>query len=116
MDKQRKKELVEQYNQIKIYMGVIQIKNKTNGRIYITSSPNLKNQWMRLKGHFESNMFENSQMQKDWNELGEDSFEFEILEQKDTQDIADKRWELKQMEKKWIEELQPFGDKGYNKP
>jgi hypothetical protein len=39
-----------------------------------------------------------------------------VLEQKDTDKIIDVKWELKLLEKQWLEELQPYGDKGYNKP
>jgi len=40
MDKQRRKELREQFNQIKIYMGVYKITNTVNGKIFVGSSPN----------------------------------------------------------------------------
>lgn len=35
MDKNKRKELLEEYKQIKTYMGIIQITNKTNGKIYV---------------------------------------------------------------------------------
>ncbi|KKO50766.1 GIY-YIG nuclease family protein [Paenibacillus sp. DMB20] len=116
MDKQKRKELLEEYKQIKTYMGVFQIKNKTNGKIYIGSCPNLKNKWLTLESQLAMGRFANLQLQKDWKELGLEAFTYEVLEEKEADEIADKRWELKQMEKKWLEKLQPFGDKGYNKP
>lgn len=43
-------------------------------------------------------------------------FTYEVLEEKEADEVTDMRWELKQMEKLWLEKLQPYGDRGYNKP
>lgn len=115
MDRNRRKELKEQYKEIKTYMGVYQIKNRQNGKIYIGSFPNLKNKWLTLQSQLNMGMFANPQLQKDWKELGGDSFTYEVLEQKEIKDVSDKRWALKQMLKPWMEKLQPYGEKGYNK-
>ena len=116
MDKKNRKELLEDYKQLKTYMGVIQIKNNTNGKILIAGFPNLKNKWLTLQGQLEMGMHVNSQLQKDWKELGAEAFSYEVLEEKKTDDMADVRWEVKQLERQWLERLQPYGDKGYNKP
>jgi hypothetical protein len=116
MDKKRRKELREEYRQLKTYMGIFQIKNNANGKIYVDSCSNLKNRWFTIKGQLEMGRFANLQLQKDWNELGPDDFTYEVLEEKVTDDVTDMRWELKQMLKPWLEKLQPYGDQGYNKP
>ncbi|MFF2090902.1 GIY-YIG nuclease family protein [Paenibacillus sp. NPDC058174] len=117
MDKNKRRELVEEYKKIKIYMGVAQIKNKVNGKIYIDSYPNLKNKWFTLQMQLDMGKFANAELQKEWKEFGgADAFEYEVLEQKDTEKITDIRWEMKQILKPWFQKLQPFGDKGYNKP
>ncbi|NQX60000.1 GIY-YIG nuclease family protein [Paenibacillus qinlingensis] len=116
MDKSKRKELQEEFKQIKTYMGVIQILNKVNGKIYISSHSNIKNKWMTIQMQLDNGRFANSQLQKDWKELGADSFTFEVLEEKETGDVSDIKWELKQMEKLWLEDLLPYGDRGYNKP
>lgn len=116
MDKQRRKELREEFKQIKTYMGVIQIRNNVSGKIYIAAHPNLKNKWLTQKGMLDWGRHPNSQLQKDWMELGPEAFTYEVLEQKETDKVTDMRWELKQIIKPWLEKLQPYGDKGYNKP
>ena len=116
MDKQRRKELLEQFKEIKTYMGVIQITNRINGKIFIAAYPNLKNRWLTIKGQLGTGMHVNSQLQKDWNQFGPEAFDYKVLEEKDTEKVVDVHWEVKQMEKKWLEKLQPFGEKGYNKP
>ena len=115
MDKQRRKELREEFEQIKTYMGVYKITNTVNGKIFIGSSPNLKNRWTTIKWQLDMGMHVNTGLQQDWNELGEGAFVYEILEKKDADKSLDARWEVKQMEKEWVEKLQPYGDNGYNR-
>ena len=116
MDMNKRKELIEAYKQIKTYMGAVQIKNNTNGKIFIDSYPNLKNKWFTLQMQLDMGRFANAQLQKDWKEFGSGAFTYEILEQKETDKVTDIRWEVKQIIKPWLEKLQPYGDKGYNKP
>lgn len=116
MDMNKRRELLEEYKQIKTYMGVAQIKNKINGKIYIDSYPNLKNKWFTLQMQLDQGRFANPQLQKEWREFGEDAFTYEVLEQKDIDKVTDIRWEQKQLLKSWLQKLQPYGDKGYNRP
>jgi hypothetical protein len=116
MDKQKRKELLEEYKKIKTYMGVIQITNKASGKIYVASYPNLKNKWLTIQAQLDMGRFVNAQLQQDWKELGPEAFTYEVLEEKDAGEVTDRRWELKQMTKPWLEKLQPYGDRGYNKP
>ncbi|THF76351.1 GIY-YIG nuclease family protein [Cohnella fermenti] len=116
MQTNRRKELQEEYKQIKTYMGVVRLTNRVSGKMFIDAYPNLKNKWMTLQMQLDMGRFANAELQKDWNELGKDAFEYEVLEQKDTTDVADVRWETKMMGKRWLEKLQPYGDSGYNRP
>ncbi|MFF2482334.1 GIY-YIG nuclease family protein [Paenibacillus sp. NPDC058071] len=116
MDKSKRKELLEAFKEVKTYMGVIQIKNTENGKIFIDAYPNLKNKWMTIKMQLDMGRFANLELQKDWKEIGESAFSYEVLEQKDTKDMTDVKWEMKQLEKPWLEKLQPYGERGYNKP
>ncbi|MEH7307756.1 GIY-YIG nuclease family protein [Neobacillus drentensis] len=115
MDKNRRKELKEEYKQIKTYMGVYQIINTINGKIYVDSCLNLKNKWLTLRGQLDMGRFANFELQRDWKELGEGAFVYEVLEEKEIDEATDKRWELKQLEKPWLKNLQPYGVRGYNK-
>lgn len=116
MDKKSRKELQAEYKQLKTYMGVIKITNNANGKIYLDTYSNLKNQWMKIQGQLATGRYANSQVQKDWKELGPEAFTYEVLEEREADEVADVKWELKKMEKLWLEKLQPHGDKGYNKP
>ena len=111
----RRKELLEQYKQIKKEAGVYQIKNTINQKVYVIATPDLKSMNGR---RFELNMgsYKNAGLQKDWNQSGEEAFAFEILEVLDekAEGFFDKKEELKKLEKKWLEKIKPYGDKGYN--
>ncbi len=71
MDRNKRKELLEAYKELKTYMGTIQITNKANGKIFVESYPNLKNKWMTIQMSLGMGQFPNFELQKDWNELGQ---------------------------------------------
>ena len=114
MDKNRRKELREAYKRVKTYMGVFQVRNNVNGKSFIGVSPNLKNRWLTLKGQLEMGRHANAGWQQDWNEFGPDAFTYQVIEQQEADDIADMKWELKKLQKAWLEKLQPYGANGYN--
>jgi len=68
-----------------------------------------------LKDH--SGGYTNKEMQKEFNEIGEKGYSFDILVHlKPKEDMNyDYTEELKTLEEMWIEKLQPFNEKGYNK-
>ena len=112
-----KKELKEEYKQMKFKMGVFQIKNKINDKVFIGSSLDLKAIWFAQKLQLDMGMHQNSELQKDWKEYGAENFCYEILEEIMEVDdkIIDYNKEVKTLEKMMIEDLQPFNEKGYNK-
>jgi hypothetical protein len=59
----------------------------------------------------------NEALQKDWNQFGADQFAFEILEVVAVKDdpLFNINDELTLLEEIWIEKLQPFGERGYNR-
>jgi len=109
-------ELKRQYKQNRPDMGVYQIRNTMNGRIYVGSSRS-------LEGTRNSRLFQlrmgkvvfSRELQKDLNEFGATSFEFSILGILDRQEPGDNvEHTLAALELHWLEKLQPFGEKGYN--
>jgi group I intron endonuclease len=109
-----KKELKQNYKQTERPIGVYQIVNLKNEKVFIGSSMNLdgiKNRnffQLKLNGH------PNKALQKDWNEFGEENFEFEILEEIEPREGLDYEKELEFLEDLWLENKQPYGDEGYN--
>jgi hypothetical protein len=111
-----KKELKDSYKQLKFKIGVFQIRNTTNNKIYIDSSTDLVAIWNREKFQLKLGSHPNAELQKEWNEFGEEKFVYEILSEVKQEDdeTIDYRKEVKQLARMFIDELQPFNEKGYN--
>ena len=96
--------------------GVFQVKNTITGKLLLGSTLNLDG---ALNGHRFSltiGSHRNTALQHDWNSYGPDAFVFEVLEEVKLSDepyfnLSD---ELTLLEEIWIEQLQPFGEHGYN--
>jgi hypothetical protein len=112
-----RKELKEEYNQMKFKMGVFQIKNNSNGKIYIGSSLDLNAIWHAQKLQLNFGMHQNNDLQNDWKKFGPENFTYEILDEiKQTEDKSTGyEKEIKALEEMIIEQMQPFDDRGYNK-
>ncbi len=111
-----RQELKRAYREQPKPAGVFQIKNTVNGKVFLGSSLNLNGPLNSHKFLLKSGVHKNKPMQAEWNSYGPAAFVFEILEEvKVTDDphfkLSD---ELTLLEEIWLEELQPFGDRGYN--
>ncbi len=97
-------------------MGVFQVKNLTNGKMYIEGSPNLDKIWNRHRTQLVFGNHLNKELQQDWNTFGEEQFQFSILDEikQDGPPGTDYRKQLKMLETMYLEELQPYGERGYN--
>lgn len=111
-----KKELKEEYNLLKQKAGVFRVTNMVNGKIFIDSSVNLDKIWNRHRVELNFGNHRNVDLQNDWKQFGEPNFKFEILSEIQEEEGKNINYdkEAKSLAKMFIEELQPFGDKGYN--
>lgn len=111
-----RKEIINDYKQAKSKIGVFQIRNKTNNKVFVESSLDLIAIWNRLRFQLNMGSHPNVGLQKDWKALGEENFVYEILSEIQQDDTVqmDYRKEIKKLEAMFIEELQPFGEKGYH--
>ena len=83
---QRRKELNRAYQERVKPSGVFQVKNLTNGKVLLGSSLNLEGPLNKHRFMLRINSHPNKELQKDWNDLGEDQFSFEILETVEVKD------------------------------
>ena len=113
----KRKELIKQYKQTIQPMGVYQIKNRRNGKLYIGSTKNLPGKINSHKFQLKNDLHPNREMQKEFREIGEEGFSFDVLDRLEPKEDLnyDYSEELKTLEAMWIEKLQPFNEKGYNK-
>lgn len=111
-----KKELKKEYQQNHTPMGVFQIRNLVNDKVFVGSSLNLPGIINRHKFALGMGGHQNKALQAEWKEFGADNFVFEILDEltpvSDPQ--HDYREDLKQLEDLWLEKLEPYGERGYN--
>lgn len=89
-------------------MGIFQIRNTANGKVYLESSVNLDKIWNRHLTELRFNGHRNKALQNDWNAQGEQDFVFEVLAEIEPHD--DPRLntkELKDLMQLYLEELKP---------
>jgi hypothetical protein len=111
-----RKELIAEYKSAKTPSGLFQIRNLSNGKIFIGTAQN-------IPGILNSNRFQlnagshpNKRLQAEWRQYGADSFAFEVLDELSTIEDPhiDIKVELSELESLWLEKLKPYGERGYN--
>jgi hypothetical protein len=80
LDRARKKELQEQYKQMKPDMGIFAIRNKENGKCWLATSQNLKGAINRSLFALNFGNFPVRDLQRDWKALGKSRFSVDVLE------------------------------------
>jgi len=80
VDKRRKKELIQQYKQMKPRMGIFIIRSKCNNKCYIQTTQNLRGVINGAKVRLVNAMHPNRELQKEWTDFGPENFTIEILE------------------------------------
>lgn len=113
----RRKELKRQYMEMEKPIGAFRIVNKANGKMFVGTGINLDAVFNSYRFQLKYGGRINKELAEDWNKYGEENFLFEILElikQKDdpNYDYSD---DLKILEEIWLDKLQPYDEKGYNK-
>lgn len=109
-----KKDLKREYKETLRPMGVFQIRNLMNEKVFVGSSLNLDGIFNRHRFALNAGSHQSKELQKDWNELGAEHFAFEILEELEPRENLDDKKELAFLEDLWLENLQPYDEKGYN--
>jgi len=103
-----KKELKKQYTQTALPMGVFQVKNLINGKIFIDSGLNIQGKMNSCKFQLSYGSHMNKALQEDFNQTGITNFSFEVIDYlKPKEDMTiDYIDDLKMLEEMWIEKLQ----------
>lgn len=95
-------------------MGVYQLKNQVNGKLYLEASSNVDGTMERDRSWLARGNHLNRELQADWDACGADAFAFEVLELLQPSDEPrNYREELAILKELWVESLQPFGERGY---
>lgn len=124
LDKQKKKDLASAFAQSWRPMGVFQIRNAVNGKIYVDGTMDLDGARNRLDFMKKTNMVAWMELKDDWSAHGPDAFLFEELDRIKPREesSADRAAESKAYKGEvdallelWLEKLQPYGERGYNR-
>ena len=111
-----RKALIRQYKETRRPAGVFRVQNTVNGKSLVGTSVDLPSMLNRQRAQLRMGGHDNRALQTDWDTLGADAFEFEVLDVLTPPEQADwnPRDELHVLEKLWLEKLAPLGDRGYN--
>ncbi|MBJ6723334.1 metalloregulator ArsR/SmtB family transcription factor [Geomesophilobacter sediminis] len=114
--RQRRAELKREYQESRPAMGIYQIRNTNNGRLFIDGSIDLKSAKTSREFQLRMGSFPSSQsLKKDLAEHGAPAFEFTVLEELPPPQPGERTERLLLAAKlRWQRQLQPFGDQGYN--
>ena len=112
-----RKDIQREYKERPKPAGIFQVRNLANGKILLGSSLNLEGPLNSHKFMLKIGNHRNEALQQDWDKFGERKFVFEVIEVVKVKDDPDFNVtnELSLLEQSWLEKLQPFGDKGYNR-
>jgi len=108
ISKEKKKELQAQYKLMKSDMGIFAVINKSNAKYFLETTPDLKGRINSTKFKLNAGGHSNKELQKDWQELGENAFEIKILEQieyEEDESKTDYSEDLELLKMIWLEKL-----------
>jgi SMC interacting uncharacterized protein involved in chromosome segregation len=113
---ERKKQLQAQYKQMKPDMGIFAVINKVNSRHYLEAVKNLKGKINRTEFQLKAGSHSNKELQKDWQQLGQEEFEIivlEFLEYDEDESRTDYSDDLELLNMDWIDKLTEQGIQFY---
>lgn len=99
-------------------MGIYRVHNTRTDRSLVGRSVDLPAILNRERSQLKLHVHRNTDLQRDWDALGADAFVFEVLDEleaPDGQPDYDPTEDLKLLEAMWLERLQPFDERGYNR-
>lgn len=111
-----RKQLKREYKDAMRPMGIYQIRNLVNEKVFVGSTLNLNGIFNRHLFQLEIGGNPNKSLQEDWKSHGRENFAFEVLEEvfpRENPDY-DYRSDLECLEDLWLEKLEPYGERGYN--
>lgn len=97
-------------------MGVFQIRNLVNEKVFVGSTMDLSAMFNRIRFQLYAGSHQNKALEADWKLLGTGKFEFMVLEEIIPREDPNYNYaaDLETLEDLWLDKLQPYGEKGYN--
>jgi hypothetical protein len=110
-----RKARIREYKETPRPAGVYRVRNSVTGKSLIGSTTDLPGMLNRQRFQLENSSHPDRELQRDWNELGPDKFEFETLDLLKPRDepTYDPTEDLAVLKKMWIEKLTALGETLY---
>jgi hypothetical protein len=113
----RRKTLIREYKENPPPAGIFRITNTANGKILIGKGANVQGKLNSNLSQLQFKSHRNKALQEDWNQYGDEAFTFEVLDylEEDAAHPERQSEELSALEELWLDKLQPYDDRGYNR-
>ena len=114
----RRRELKREYMETEKLIGAFKIVNKVNNKIFVGTGINLEAVFNSYRFQMTYGvLLQNRELSEDWKKYGEENFSFEIVDliKQNPDPKYNYKKDLEVLEELWLEELQPYEEKGYNK-
>ena len=111
-----RKERIREYKGTPRRAGVYRVRNTATGRSLIGATPDLPGMLNRQRFQLEMGSHPDRELQADWNELGADAFEFEVLDElepRESEPAGDPAEDLRALKEMWLEKLTASGEPLY---
>jgi hypothetical protein len=113
----RRREIIREYKDNPPPAGIFRITNTANGKMLVGKGINVQGKINSNVAQLKFGGHRNRELQEDWNRYGAEKFSCEILDCLKEDPVHPERQadELTALEELWLDKLQPYGEKGYNK-
>ena len=83
-----KKDNKNTYKQMKFRIGIFQIKNLKNNKIFLNTSTDLDRAFNSDQFQLKMGLHSNKELQNDWKDLGAEAFHFDVLDELKMEETA----------------------------
>jgi hypothetical protein len=110
-----RKARIREYKETSQPAGIYRVRNTTTGKSLVGSTVNLPGMLNRQRFQLEHGSHPDRELQRDWDELGPDAFEFEALDRLEPRDepAYDPTEDLRVLKEMWLEKLMTVGEPLY---
>ena len=111
-----RKEAIRAFKERPQSAGIFAVRHLASGRVFVGSGANISSLLKRQEGQLKMRLHPNPALQQAWDADGEAAFAFEVLDvgRKNEGETASAS-EIRELERLWLEELQPYDESGFNR-
>jgi hypothetical protein len=112
-----KSELKRAYKENPPAAGIYRITNTVDGRVLVGKGMNVRGILNSQQAQLQFGSHPNKELLQDYSRLGAGKFIFEVVDELEASNKTpeEMREDLAALEELWLEKLQPYGERGYNK-